>query len=398
MNDDGDKFVPDENTSGAPKASRASRISSLGGRVKPSYLLAALLAIGVTAWVASGALTESPPAPMHTAGERAGGPSKPVQVRVAELNASERPRHVVVTGRTNAIKDAEIKAETSGQVIARPARKGTVVEKGTVLLRLAMDDRQARLDDARARLEEGQITFNASKDLQRKQFESQIKLAQSKASLASAKAALAAIELDVARTEIRAPIDGFIETLLPGPGDYVEAGDMVAMVVDLDPVRVIVNVTERDVADIKVDDLATVKLPNGREIGGTVHYVSRVANDITRTFRIDIWIDNPDNTIPAGVTAEVLLTAGARIAHKVPSSALTLNGEGALGVRSVNADDTVEFHKVTLIEDTSDGTWVAGLPNQVRVITVGQEFVTEGQAVAPTTTGVVADTKGGDAS
>jgi hypothetical protein len=41
---------------------------------------------------------------------------------------------------------------------------------------------------------------------------------------------------------------------------------------------------------------------------------------------------------------------------------------------------------------------VAGLPNQVRVITVGQEFVTEGQVVAPTTTGVVADTKGGDAS
>ena len=337
MNDDGDKFVSDENTSGAVKASWASRIGS------------------------------------------------------------ERPRHVVVTGRTNAIKDAEIKAETSGQVIARPARKGSVVEKGTVLLRLAMDDRQARLDDARARLEEGQITFNASKDLQRKQFESQIKLAQSKASLASAKAALAAIELDVARTEIRAPIDGFIETLLPGPGDYVEAGEMVAMVVDLDPIRVIVNVTERDVADIKVDDLATVKLPNGREIGGTVHYVSRVANDITRTFRIDIWVDNPDTTIPAGLTAEVLLTAGARIAHKVPSSALTLNGEGALGVRTVNASDIVEFHKVTLIEDTPDGTWVAGLPNQVRVIIVGQEFVTEGQIVAPTT-GVVVDTKGGDAS
>jgi len=262
---------------------------------------------------------------------------------------------------------------------------------------LAMNDRMERLEDAKAQVGSAKISFNASKDLQRKQFESQVRLAQSNAELAKAEAALAEIQLDIARTKIRAPIDGYIETLLPGPGDYVESGDEVAMVVDLDPIRVIVNVTEMDVGHLKVDDLAAVKLPNGQEIGGTIHYISRVANETTRTFRVDVWIDNPDALIPAGLTASVKLEAGAQRAHKIPSSSLTLSDQGALGVRIVDETNIVQFVPVKMLDDTPDGTWVSGLPETVRLITVGQEFVVDGQSVAPVSE-AIAEREGGDQS
>lgn len=363
--------------------------------MRKSYLLAAILACVAVVWVGSGMISDS--ADTEAAPSETTGPTeKPlVNVRIVELEAIERPLSVVVTGRTNAIKDAEIKAETSGNVVARPARKGSFVKKGAVLLELAMNDRQDRLEDAKAQVGSAEISYNASKDLQRKQFESQVRLAQSNAELAKAEAVLAAIELDIARTKIRAPIDGYIERLLPGPGDYVEEADEVAMVVDLDPIRVIVNVTEMDVGHLKVDDLAAVRLPNGKEVGGTIHYISRVANETTRTFRIDVWIDNPDAAIPAGLTASVKLEAGVQRAHKIPSSSLTLNDKGALGVRTVDEANIVQFVPVRMLDDTPDGTWVSGLPSKVRLITVGQEFVVDGQSVAPVSDAMVEREAGG---
>ena len=365
--------------------------------MRKSYVLAAVLAFGAVVWVGSGMFSGS--GDPEVAALKSSDPIEKllVNVRIAELQAIERPLSVIVTGRTDAIKDAEIKAETSGNVIARPARKGNFVKKGTVLLELAMNDRMERLEDAKAQVGSAKISFNASKDLQRKQFESQVRLAQSNAELAKAEAALAEIQLDIARTKIRAPIDGYIETLLPGPGDYVESGDEVAMVVDLDPIRVIVNVTEMDVGHLKVDDLAAVKLPNGQEIGGTIHYISRVANETTRTFRVDVWIDNPDALIPAGLTASVKLEAGAQRAHKIPSSSLTLSDQGALGVRIVDETNIVQFVPVKMLDDTPDGTWVSGLPETVRLITVGQEFVVDGQSVAPVSE-AIAEREGGDQS
>jgi len=364
--------------------------------MKRSYILAALLALAAVVWIASGALDDSAPLEQETVAARNAGEAAPVKVRVMDIAAVDHPRTLIVTGRTNAIKDAEIKAEVAGQVVARPARKGAMVEKGAVLLELAMDDRAAQLRDAQAQLGAAKIAYEASKDLQRKQFESQIKLAESNAALAAAEARVAAIKLDIARTKIRAPIDGFVEQLLPGPGDYVEKGEQVAMVVDLDPMRVIAYVTEREVEYLRIDDLATIRLPSGREVGGTVHYISRVANDVTRAFRVDIWTDNPDASIPAGLTAELRLNGGTRKAHKIPTSALTLNDQGKLGVRTIVDGDMVKFVPVTLLEDTPEGAWVTGLPDPVTLISVGQEFVIDGQKVQPSASGAAMPKAGGE--
>jgi len=73
-----------------------------------------------------------------------------------------------------------------------------------------------------------------------------------------------------------------------------------------------------------------------------------------------------------------------RQAHLVPQSSLTLNDAGALGLRTITAENTALFMPVTLLRDTVDGVWVADLPDTVNIITVGQEFVIDGVPVAPT--------------
>jgi multidrug efflux system membrane fusion protein len=68
-------------------------------------------------------------------------------------------------------------------------------------------------------------------------------------------------------------------------------------------------------------------------------------------------------------------------AHLVPVSALVLDSAGRQGVRYVLADNTVAFAPVTVLEETPQGTWIAGLHGPTRVVTVGQSYVSEGQKV-----------------
>jgi len=68
-------------------------------------------------------------------------------------------------------------------------------------------------------------------------------------------------------------------------------------------------------------------------------------------------------------------------AHFVSPSLFTLNDAGVLGLRTVNLENRVEFYPIVTLEDSPDGAWVTGLPERVRLITIGHEFVSEGQVV-----------------
>jgi multidrug efflux system membrane fusion protein len=73
------------------------------------------------------------------------------------------------------------------------------------------------------------------------------------------------------------------------------------------------------------------------------------------------------------------------MAHRIPSGVITLDDNGVIGIRAVNEQQQVEFKRVILVDDTPDGLWVTGLPEKVMLITVGQDYVKEGQKVEAVT-------------
>jgi multidrug efflux system membrane fusion protein len=85
--------------------------------------------------------------------------------------------------------------------------------------------------------------------------------------------------------------------------------------------------------------------------------------------------------IPDGITAEVIVPQSPILATRLPRSALTFSSSGEVGVRTVDADGTVEFAPITLVEDEQAVMWVTGVANGSRVIVQGQDFVREGQKV-----------------
>ena len=350
--------------------------------MKRSHLIAAVIAVAATGWIASGQFGDDASPPVVAAASVK--PAEPLpQVRVRTIEAVARERELVLFGHSEAERNVELKAETSGRVVIRAVKKGGRVRKGDTIVRLAMDDRLARLAENQAFLEHYRIVFEADQKLSKKQFRSKIKLAETRASLEAAKAALQSIRLDIERTSIRAPFDGVLDDLSVEVGDYVAVGGVVARIVDLDPILIVGEVTERDATRIAAGGSARVVMSYGATFAGKVRYVSKVGSPLTRTFRIEVEVDNPDGAIAEGLTAELHLDLGRVKAHRVSPAVLTLSDQGVVGVKTVDAGGMVTFVPVKMIGDTPEGIWLSGLPQRVTLITVGQEFVLPGQRVAP---------------
>jgi membrane fusion protein, multidrug efflux system len=355
--------------------------------MKRSHLIAAGVAVGVGAWIMSGQVDGDLPAgdqlPVSQVEAEAVQAKPLARVRVRKIVAQERISELVLFGRTEAARTVDLRAETMGRVTVVETQKGNRVKKGDVILRLAIDERAARLNEAKALVDQRRIAYEAAQQLSRKHFRSKVKLAEEKAALESAKAGLTSIRVDLARTVIRAPFDGVVDDVSVEIGDYISPGGVIARVIDLDPVLIVGEVAERDVADIILGAPADAHLVSGERAEGTIRYVSKVGTSSTRTFRVEVAVDNPHAALVEGLTAELRLPVGKVLAHRISPAVLTLSDQGIIGVKVVNNENTVEFKPVELVADTSDGIWLGGLPEHLTLITVGQEFVRQGQKVVP---------------
>jgi len=347
-----------------------------------STILAIFVAIAATVWVASGYWPEgSNPSPMvDEKNTPENTPALPL-VTIVSSTAQAKAQSIILFGLTEPVLDINVRAETDGRIRARPAVKGQVIKSGAAILSLFLDDRSAKKQQAEALYEYQRIAFAAATKLSKKQFQSRLKLAKEKADLAKAKAELSSIQLDIRRTTITSPINGIVEDLLYDVGDRVKTGDIIARIINLNPIKVTGAVSERQFSQLITGRRADVTFPDGTTAFGNITFLSKASSGSTRTFRIEVEIANPDQRIAAGLTSELRLSGLQSMGHKVSPSILTLNKNGQIGIKTVDKDGLVQFKPIIILSDTPTGIWLGGLDNQINIITNGQEFVISGQRV-----------------
>ena len=307
------------------------------------------------------------------------------QVRVQEFRSREITREILVSGRTEPNRVIEVRAETDGAVTSIGAVRGEVVSEGTVLIKLDLRDRNSRLAEAAALVAQRELENKAVQDLRSREFTTDVQIADATARLESARAAHERIKLEIANTSILAPIDAVLQERSVEVGDFVRTGDMVAELVDLDPMIVRGEVNEREISDLGIGSNGLAVLVDGSEVSGTIRYLAPVATEGTRAFEVELAVENPDNSIRAGQTAQLKLFAEVIRVHTISAGLLTLADDGTVGVKVVDNDNRVKFYPVVIAGSAPEGTQVTGLPDTIRLITVGQGFVTEGQRVNPVT-------------
>lgn len=354
----------------------------------------------------------------------AAAPETPRVAVVALRSQAQTVRGTVrVRGRTEAARQVDVRAETSGLVTSEPLRKGAEVAAGDTLCRLDPGTREATLTQAEAaqaeaqtslpqaratvaqaeaQVHEAEINYNAAAKLREKGYASETQLAAAASALSSAKAGLVQAEagLEAAETAIRtaeaavasarkeierltiaAPFDGLLESDAAELGELLQPGSLCATVIQLDPIKLVGFIPETEVDKITLGATASARLATGRAVSGAVTFLSRSADETTRTFRVEVEIDNADRSIRDGQTVEIEIATPGHSAHLLPQSALTLNDDGHIGVRLVGEDGLAHFARIEVLRDTVEGIWVTGLPEAAAVIVVGQEFVTDGVPV-----------------
>lgn len=347
-----------------------------------------------------------------------------VKVVVVRSKAQAIDTAVALRGQTEAARTVDVRSETSAIVISEPLRKGQNVEAGTLLCRLdegargtalaqaraqldearaRVPEAQARLDQSQAQLAEARINQNASSKLSEGGFASTTRVANAEANVATAlagvesaraglrgaqaqieaaQAAVATAEKEIEQLSITAPFSGLLESDTAELGALMQPGSLCAAVIQLNPIKLVAFVPETKVSGVDVGANASAVLATGQDgITGPVTFLSRSADETTRTFRVEIEVDNTDLSISDGQTATITIAGQGAKAHFLPASALTLNDAGFLGIRAVDANNIVHFHRVRLLRDTPDGVWLDDLPDEVNVIVLGQEFVTAGVKV-----------------
>lgn len=355
-------------------------------------------------------------------------PEAETGVRVVVLKSQAQPidSAVILRGETRAARQVEVRAETTSTVVSAPLRKGVFVEAGDLLCELDPGTRQAtlaqaqaalaeaharvpeaeaRLIEAHAKLDEAQINFRARDKLSQGGYASETQLISARAEVQSAQAGIesakagleatsaaieaalaniAAAEREIDRLTIEAPFAGLLESDTAELGTLMQPGGLCAVVIQLNPIKVVGYVPETQVARVSFGAMAGARLATGEQVQGQVTFISRSADPTTRTFEVEITVENEDLRIRDGQTAAIAISAPGAKAHLLPQSALTLNNDGQLGVRTVDAENIVDFLPVQLFRDTPEGVWVGGLDETSDVIVVGQEFVTKGVKVRPT--------------
>ena len=350
--------------------------------MKKNLKIASIFALLVLLWLASGLFTSSKaPTPNLLDALEAVSDSSLPSVVVEQIRSETRNKSHILRGKTASQQTASISTEISGRVTSRPVARGARVEEGQILCEIATDDKAARVTEARAAVAQAEIEYEGAVVLRSDNLLAEAQAAQLSARLAAAKANLLRRELDLSRTKVKAPFSGVVDTQPMVVGDLARVGDVCATLINLDPILVAVSVPERDIGALRLGEAVSARTSIGNYLEGSITFIGSQADDVTRTYPIEVTVPNADYQIRAGLTAAVNLTGEAVSAHRVSPSLFTLNDDGVLGLRTIGPENRVEFYPVIIIEDSPDGAWVTGLPENARLITIGHEFVAEGQIV-----------------
>lgn len=340
-----------------------------------SFWMAILLLALIVGWMASGFFIAKPePEPVATA------EILPPLVLVRDSQAELVTLTFRAEGQAQPDRDTAIRVETSGSVIEVVARKGMDVDAGEVIARLSSDRAEASLQQAREELSRAQREFDNASQLRERGVATSDRVSEARANLASAEAQVTAATGALDDLTVIAPFPGRIESLPIDDGEFVAAGEEVARIVDNDPLTVTIQVPQQSLNRIKTGQTARVQFITGQEREGSVTFVGTAAEASTRTFLAEIEIDNADGEIPAGVSAEITIPTGQEMAHFIEPSIVSLNADGDLGVK-IAEGGVIQFVPIAVAMAELGGVWATGLPEQARIVTIGQGFVRDGEAV-----------------
>lgn len=365
-------------------------------------------------------------------------PVSKLTIRALSVTNETVPLQIRASGVTSTAFDVSVTSRRRAIVTAITASEGSWVKAGDVILELdkgtieaeiaaARADRQAalasyedvkrrfgatgtlasQLSAAEAELNAVQKNFDTTKKLVERGLQTELTLSNQRAQLRAAEtrlfelqsqsedkevsasyavlktidARLAALAEQADFTTITAPQDAWLEEIFVEIGELAPENGPVAHLLGLQDLIVTVPVPQMRISDIAIGNQVDVTISGKGDFTGKIHKIAATANQATRTFDVEVLLENKSGSLRAGMSAEASINIDDVKAFRISPAHLNVDGNGQLTAKIVSSDETVSIIPVTLVRTDGNLAYISGLADGDIILADGQAFLSEGEAV-----------------
>ncbi len=314
----------------------------------------------------------------------------PLPVEVVTAERGRLVADIVASGLVSASREVSLVAETQGVVQTATFELGEPVEAGQVLITFDPRIQELTAEEARQAVSSADLTVVTTERLVTAGNASAAQLTQARGALAGARARLAQAEKALADRTIRSPFSGLVAAKSPSvePGNFVNAGIVVARIIDASRMEVRLSVGEREIPYLRVGGAAFVSVPAAgeTEIQGEIAAIAAGSDPQTGSFPVIVrWEQPPDTPVRAGLSARVRIPpVGAAERLVVPAGAVVARGNERI-LFVATADGIAESRAITVGERQGERVaLLSGVEAGEQVIVSGLRTLTNGDRVEPT--------------
>ena len=308
---------------------------------------------------------------------------KVVKVDVMEVKPAPIRDILVLPGETEAWQDVLVAADKDGRVEWIGPREGDVVKKGEPLARIDVSALKTIITRAEASAALTKDLYERRKTLFDRGIVHQEAMERARTDKALAESDLVKARVEYDRGFPLSPISGTVNHLYLDEGEFVKRGQPMADLVNVDKIKIHVNVPELDVRYLKKGQEVMVGIDAfpDRRIQGKVDFVSFKADPSTKTFRVRVLIDNPDHEIRPGMIARVIFLRR-MIPDALSAPLFAIMDKGGERLLFVEKNGIAHARTISIGVIVGDRVQITdGLKPGDRLIVTGQRDVEEGMKV-----------------
>lgn len=347
-------------------------------------IVAVLAALGTGVVVSVWATTKSAPV------EVIEKPDTTPRVAVQVMEPREVRDILYLVGVSEPWQAVTLSAEIMGKIEHQAVDDGYPVMKDQEIIRINTTSLQARLDQVRADHKLAVQEYERVNELRERGISSSQEFDRASMNRDGTAAMLKMAEIEFNHSVIKSEFDGVVDRMYNETGEYVSVGKPLARLVQVDKLKVLVGIPERDVPRFKSGDSVQMRFDalEDRIITGKIYRIATTAEPATRTFITEIEVDNSDGVLKPGMIARVaLVRALYPDAITVPMFTLLSRPDGRFVF--VEQDGKAVLRQVeTGFFQEGQVLVTKGLSAGDRLIVMGQRTLNDGDAV------VVADPVG----
>ena len=301
---------------------------------------------------------------------------------VSAQRVQNRDTYKVVraSGVLKPIYEIDVLSKKDGEVNFIARQRGQSLKKNDIILEIDKGTIIQQLEAGEAALRLEEKNFSIAESLSKKDMTSELNLVRAEAAFTKARADVATLQKNLDNSTVVAGIEGILESLSVEEGQFVKKNQKIGKIIDLSKMLLFAPVAQTDVAKISLNDEVVINVTGVGNKRGMVKRVASSASEATRTFIVEIEINNEDRSLKAGMSAEVGILVEKVQAFSISPAHLVIGEDGSLRVKTVREDKVYE-KDVLLVRTSGDFALVSGLQNDEIVLTTGQAFVSPGEKI-----------------